>query len=60
MSFENFIPKGGIENFNSVQLFLGSRNGLIGLNYTELQKMSTQYKHSLYNQLKKEKMFYSV
>ena len=60
MSFENFIPKGGIENFNSVQLFLGSRNGLTGLNYTELQKMSTQYKHSLYNQLGIVKMFYSV
>ena len=60
MSLENFIPKGGIENLYSVQLFLGSRNGLIGLNYTELQKMSTQYKHSFYNQLGIVKMFYSV
>ena len=33
---------------------------LIGLNYTELQKISTHYKHSLYNQLGIAKIFYLV
>ena len=40
--------------------FWDRRNILIGLNYTELQKISSQYKHFLYNQLGIAKMFYSV
>ena len=38
------------ENFYSVYLFQDPENVLIGLNYKELQKSSTHYKHSLYNQ----------
>ena len=29
--------------------FWDRQNALIGLNYTELQKISTQYKHTLYS-----------
>ena len=51
MSLEKFIAKGRIiENFYSAKPFWDRRNVLIGLNYTELQKISTQYKRSLYNQ----------
>ena len=60
MSLEKFMPKGRIENFYSEKLFWGRRNVLISLNYTKLQKTSTQYKHSLYNQLEIAKMFCSV
>ena len=38
------------ENLQSVYLFQDPQNVLIGLNYRELQKISTHYKHSLYNQ----------
>ena len=60
MSLEKFMPKGRIENSYSVKLFGGLRNVLISLNYTKLQKSSTQYKHSLYNQLGIAKIFCSV
>ena len=61
MSLEKFIPKGRIiENVYSAKLFWDRRNVLIGLNYTELQKIYTQYKLFLYNQREIAKMFYSV
>ena len=61
MSLEKFIAKGRIiENFYSAKPFWDRRNVLIDLNYTELQKISTQYKRSLYNQRGIAKMFYSV
>ena len=50
ISLENFIAKGRIaENFCTVSLFLDRQNVVTGLNYAERQKISTQYKHSLYN-----------
>ena len=60
ISWEKFIRKGRKENFYSVELFCYRRNVLIGLNYTELQKIYTQYKQSLYNQLGIVKMSYSI
>ena len=51
MSLEKFIPKG-----SRVEYFWDRRNVLTGLNYTELQKVSTQYKLFLYNQLGITKM----
>ena len=60
ISLEKFIWKGRIENFYSVWLFRDRRNVPIGLNYIELQKISTQYKHSLYNQPGISKMSYSI
>ena len=38
MSLEKFIPKGGIENFFSVQLFRDSLNVLTGLKTTQICK----------------------
>ena len=60
ISLQKFIPKGRIENFYSVWLFWDRGNVLVGLNYTKLQKTSTQHKHSLYNQLRIVKIFYLV
>ena len=60
-SLEKIILKGRIvEHFYSVQLFWDRRNVLIGVNYTEFQKISIQYKHSLYSQLGIAKMFHSA
>ena len=60
ISLEKFIRKGRIENLYSVQLFWDRRNVLIGLNYIELEKISTQYKHSLYKQPGITKISYSI
>ena len=61
MSLEKIYAKRKDSSKFLLCITLGDRqNVLIGLNYTELQKFSTQYKPFLYNKLGITKMFYSV